>query len=419
MFERLNSSIPCLSSISKLVERSTTVNYSHVTDWYTYLIRALEEVPPKPSCKDEFINECRILYRDQPTILRVVEQFSENYLPVNAIQWYTRDGFLYKVLNKSLREKNQKAIQMLHFLIHDLNAQLKTEFKSNKQQWMRSESSYIYRGQLMSLEELEQLKKSQGETVFVNSFLSTTTDLSVAQMFSGSGNYRQTDPIQSVIFHIDWGDSNPREGLADIHNLSYNRDEGEILLSPTCVLNFLDCTFDEINSVWNAKFTRLATMDDPLIRIHDDEYLMRLELILVYFMDKNNNENDDASDIDSETSSSMSLNIFSQRNHHFGIATVMDDIILLQQEIEVSEQSSITLMADDSDRFQLKMLRNFNRDSMNENLEIFEIKIHYLYDSLGTIFKKKGNLLKAYYYYQKAATYDKPQSQTTYTRQVS
>jgi hypothetical protein len=42
-----------------------------------------------------------------------------------------------------------------------------------------------------------------------------------------------------------------------------------------------------------------------------------------------------------------------------------------------------------------------------------------LYDALGGVFKTKGKLMEAYYYFQKASVYDKPQSQTTYTTLVS
>jgi hypothetical protein len=287
------SQVPSLTSASKMTERSTSVNYSYVTDWYIYLIRALQEVPPARTCKEKFVEECCVLYEDNPSILKAIKEFSNTYVPEDAIRWYTRDGFLFKVLNRILREKNQRAIQLLHFLIYDLNQQLKNELKTTEQDWMRADIVRLYRGQLMSMEELQQLRKNKGEQLFVNSFLSMTTDLAVANMFSGAGAFGSDDPIQSVIFHIEWADFSPKQGLADVHRLSFNGDEGEILLSPTYTVNLLDCTYDERERAWNAIFSRIAQTDDPLIRISDDERLMRLELSLRHLIAEKEASNDD------------------------------------------------------------------------------------------------------------------------------
>lgn len=130
------SEMPPLTSASKTLERSTTVTYSYVTDWYINLIHALQEVPPPRTCSDKFVEECSLLYADNPSVLQAIREFSHTYAPEEAIRWYTRDGFLYKVLNRVLCEKNQETIQLLHFLIYDLNQQLKNELKSTKQDWM-------------------------------------------------------------------------------------------------------------------------------------------------------------------------------------------------------------------------------------------------------------------------------------------
>jgi hypothetical protein len=74
---------------------------------------------------------------------------------------------------------------------------------------------------------------------------------------------------------------------------------------------------------------------------------------------------------------------------------------------------------DNSGKFELKTLRSFTPDALDHGPKIHDEMIVTLYDALGGVFKIKGKLMEAYYYYQKASVYDKPQSQTTYTRQVS
>jgi hypothetical protein len=408
--------LPPLTSASKTVERSTSTTYSYLTDWYINLIRALEEVPPARTCKEKFIEECCILYEHNLTMLNAIKEFSNTYVPEDAIRWYTRDGFLYKVLNRILREQNQQAIQLLHFLIYDLNRQLNNELRITEQEWMKADTVHLYRGQLMSIEELQQLRKNKGEKLFVNSFLSMTTDLAVANMFSGAGAFGPDDPMQSVIFHIEWADFIPKQGLADIHRLSYNGDEGEILLSPTYTINLLDCVYDEKERVWNAIFSRISQTDDSFIRINDDERLMRLELILRHLIEEKDTSNDDTEEM---------LDPFSiSRDDDFDFtrkfcSTFVEDVPILLRELQLPELCSVTLKSENSGRFELKTLRSFTADLFDHGPTIHDEMVITLYDALGSVFRAKGKLMEAYYYYQKASMYDKPQSQTSYTRQVS
>ena len=411
------SEVPPLTSASKTIERSTTVTYSYVTDWYINLIHAMQEVPPPRTCKVKFAEECSLLYADNPSVLQAIKEFSHTYAPEEAIRWYTRDGFLYKVLNRVLREKNQETIQLLHFLIYDLNQQLKNELKSTKQDWMTATDTVrLYRGQQMSMEELQQLRKNKGEELFVNSFLSMTTDLAVANMFSGAGSFGPDDRIQSVIFHIEWAEFSPKQGVADIHRLSFNGDENEVLLCPTFTVNFLDCVYDEKARVWNASFSRLAPMEDPLIRISDDERLMRLELTLRYLLEEKDSSDDDDDEEMPDTFSDSQDDKF-EFTRKF-CSTFVEDVPILQRELDLPELCSVTINSDNSDRFELKTFRSFTADSLDHGPKIEDEMVITLYDALGSVFKTKGKLMQAYYYYQKASIYDKPQSQTTYTRQV-
>lgn len=276
---------------------------------------------------------------------------------------------------------------------------------------MKADNVHLYRGQQMSREELQQLRKNKGEQLFVNSFLSMTTDLAVATIFSGAGAFGPDDSMQSVIFHIEWADFDAKQGLADIHHLSFNGDEGEILFSPTYTVNLLDCVYDEKERVWNAIFSRLAPTDNPLIRINDDERLMRLELTLRHLIEeKKDSSNDDMEEMLDDDKFEFTRKF---------CATFIEDVPILQRELELPEFCSVTLNDDDSGRFELKTFRSFTGDSLDHGPEIHDEMVITLYDALGSVFKTKGKLMEAYFYYQKASIYDKPQSQTSYTRQVS
>ncbi|CAF4323474.1 unnamed protein product [Rotaria sp. Silwood2] len=88
----------------------------------------------------------------------------------------------------------------------------------------------VYRGQLMSADELQLIKNNIGEFISINTFLSTTTIRSIAIDFSGNGCQRPQ--YESVLLHItiDLTLTNVKP-YANISHLSSMEDENEILLS--------------------------------------------------------------------------------------------------------------------------------------------------------------------------------------------
>ena len=95
----------------------------------------------------------------------------------------------------------------------------------------------LYRGQQISASELKQLKACVGGRIAMISFVSTTKDPAVAEMFAGYGEYRPE--IESVIFEIIIDESvhdYERSPFADISTLSAKEDEDEVLLCLGTVL---------------------------------------------------------------------------------------------------------------------------------------------------------------------------------------
>lgn len=90
----------------------------------------------------------------------------------------------------------------------------------------------LYRGQLITPDELENFQKSVGKIISMTSFTSTTRNLNVARYFCGMGDQRPQ--LESVIFEIIFQKSEfteqPPLPFADIHHVSVNEYEDEILL---------------------------------------------------------------------------------------------------------------------------------------------------------------------------------------------
>jgi hypothetical protein len=72
------------------------------------------------------------------------------------------------MLNKALRKQNIDILFLFRFFIRDIHRKL----KQNQYQY----SIRFYRGQMLSNDELNNLRKSIGEFISINSFFSTTTN---------------------------------------------------------------------------------------------------------------------------------------------------------------------------------------------------------------------------------------------------
>ena len=145
-----------------------------------------------------------------------------------------------------------------------------------------------------------------------------------------------------------------------------------------------------------------------VFRMSDDERLMRLELTLRHLIvekDSSDDENEEMSDTPSDSDNEKF-----EFTRKFCSAFV-EDVPILQRELNLPELCSVTLKNDNSGRFELKTLRSFSADSLDHGPKIGDEMVITPYNALGGVFKKKGKLMQAYYYYQKASIYDKPQSQ--------
>lgn len=364
-------------------------------DWFNTLLNILQENQPSSNGKDIFLKYCRELYANEPRILHTINEFDLTYTAEQAIQWYTREGFAYRLLNQALRQKDQNLIILLHFFIFDLEHQLLKQLTESE--FVHFE---VYRGQLMSMEEINLLIRKIDRTMFLCSFLSTTTDLEVAMMFSGAGSYTQDSPIQPVIFHIKYDTFQPTRGVANIQHISFSQDEDEILFSPLHILNPINAFYDEDTNAYRVKCDVSGDRYD--IRIDLDQRLIELDILLRIL-------------IQSEANSDL--------NNHEQCIELTKDVILLRQELIFPQISNATLETIDSretscHRFQLDILRSFHNNSLDHRPLIRNDIAAALYDCLATLYKCKGQFECALKYYEKAANYDQDNVRTKFTRKV-
>ena len=133
---------------------------------YTYLLKEiLFDMKDEYQAKDKLVEYCRIQYADNEFQLGLIDQFDLEYNGQLAIQWYKKESFLYSMMNGALRMQDIETIVQTGFFVHDIHKQIVEMY--NKQMHEHKEMT-IYRGQVISLDELSRLQKSIGGLISFN-----------------------------------------------------------------------------------------------------------------------------------------------------------------------------------------------------------------------------------------------------------
>ncbi|CAF0799958.1 unnamed protein product [Didymodactylos carnosus] len=229
--------------------------------------------------KADFINQCRIYYRKWKRYLIDIDEFARTYTPKEAVQWYTKESFVYRLINKVFRQQNLRGIFAIRFFIRDLFYQLKDLYNDYLTPDYLDDG-YIcrcYRGQRMTQIELKNL--TEGKLISANSFLSTTVDRTIALNFIGDVLNETDEDIQFVLFEIEIKIEHDaplkRKPFAYISHLShFEKSEEEVLIMVGSFFKIDKKRYDEEKKVWNVKVT-LINEDDGRINITKDYQILK------------------------------------------------------------------------------------------------------------------------------------------------
>ncbi|UJR19231.1 hypothetical protein I4U23_022360 [Adineta vaga] len=234
--------------------------------WHQMLIYILRQMPQDQQSKDEMLDICRNFYRYNRRELEKIELFRLTYTSDKAIEWYTKDCFLYKLLNKALRTEDIELLHLFRFFIIDLCSALEKECLQLKNQT----NLITYRGTQILNEQLEILKQSEGKIISMNGFFSTSRDIKVSLVFAGQS---QPEAIfQSVLFEIKIDPSSTAVVFADIERESRIKSEEEVLFSLNTVFKIEFVGFDSELNIWKIK---LITTNEGTEKIQ--EYIKSIE----------------------------------------------------------------------------------------------------------------------------------------------
>ncbi|CAF0821783.1 unnamed protein product [Adineta steineri] len=171
---------------------------------------------------------CCNLYSGNINELNVIDEFKSDYDPKHAIWWYTRECFIYQMLNRAFRTLDADIIVRIGFFIHDLHQQI-DQLHQRQLPNYRGSTFIVYRGQGLLKSDFDKLKKTKGGFLSFNNFLSTSMNKDVSLDFAERGSTKADMVGILFIMTIDSRDSSTP--FASIKEVSYYEVEDEILFS--------------------------------------------------------------------------------------------------------------------------------------------------------------------------------------------
>ncbi|CAF1166905.1 unnamed protein product [Rotaria sordida] len=217
--------------------------------WFQLLVDILRKIPQTDRAKQDMLDKCREYYALNKTEMKKIEQFELTYTEDKAIEWYTRDAFVYRLVNKALRTEDVELLYLFRLYITDLCSQLEHEWKRMYNE--KTEILTLYRGQTMSIEELDKLNNSIGILISTNGFFSTTRDIQIALEFLAPHSDDQT----TVLFEIKADCRLQTVVFADIDNFSQMEGEQEVLFGLRSVFKINNIRFDPKLCCWKIQMT--------------------------------------------------------------------------------------------------------------------------------------------------------------------
>ncbi|CAF0995776.1 unnamed protein product [Adineta steineri] len=212
--------------------------------------------------RQEMIEMCRLKYENNPTDKEKINEFESSYQHSDALEWYTKNSFLYRLLHQALRAEDIDTIFKLRYYIYDLHNQL-AQLHTSYLYSLPSDQPILtlYREQRMKITELTRLQENINKLISMNNFLSTTNNVTAAIFFAGDGCLNDPDGEVSVVYQITIDTSVPHSiPFAKIQYESIFEDEDEVLFSMASV--FRIDSIEKYGALWVVELTLINKEDE-------------------------------------------------------------------------------------------------------------------------------------------------------------
>lgn len=360
---------------------STDKNRQDPTFMYFQLIKEIllhqNSEETEEQRRTEFIKYCQQICADDEESLQIIRDFEVNYLNDLAIYWYTRECFIYRILNRSLRQNEISVLYRFRYFLCHLHQQIVSQ---SEIQTYKYSSIIVYRGQNISQEHFHQLESNRNGYLSFNSFLSTSFNRNIAKRFTYGTQI-------GVLFEIYVDTTMQTFPFAPIEHISYQQgvlNEKEVLFS-------IGTVFRIVGIEKEKDFHRIQLMLTNEIDQQLNQYTQRLK-----------------NEVLSPHSFLSLIKLFyelKQYEYFEEFIRILQDDFFLNNQFELIGQieNLFGLIYHDQGHFN-KALKYLEKS--RENLLIFFDETHprlaSTYNNLGIVYSSQSNYNKALQFYQLA-----------------
>jgi tetratricopeptide (TPR) repeat protein len=233
---------------------------------YSQLLKeTLINIEYDQNSKNEFFDYCfqqlNILNLNQ---INIIKEFQNNYEKHSPIWWYTRECFIYQMINKALRTENIDLLIKMGFFIRDLHQQIQNLYSTQEHS-----SMIVYRGQGMTNNQFEKLFRCKGGLISFHNFLSTSLEKQISLHFARRA--MEKPGLRGIIFRmkIDSKLIHLSSPYASLNKLSYFQNhEKEILFSTHTVFRIQHIRqMKEENKIWLVDLKLTTNQDDVQLQL--------------------------------------------------------------------------------------------------------------------------------------------------------
>ncbi|CAF4808606.1 unnamed protein product, partial [Rotaria sp. Silwood1] len=206
---------------------------------YTQLLKeALLEIEDDDvkSIKD-LVKYCRLQNDVDEDEIKLVEREYRDHTP---IWWYTAETFIYPMLNRGLRQMDVDIILKMGFFIRHLHQHI-TELHREQKASMPAKFQ-VFRGQGLSIEDFEKMKKTKGGLMSFNNFLSTSRNREISFNNFARPAALNTNSVGILfIMNIDTAIcTKSSTSFAEVSKVGYYKDKEEEILFSTHAIFRID-----------------------------------------------------------------------------------------------------------------------------------------------------------------------------------
>jgi tetratricopeptide (TPR) repeat protein len=358
----------------------TNTETSELNDHFIYsqlLIDYLLRIKPITTDEKELISLCKDEYKGNENELNIIREFEEQYSSDQALWWYTRETFVYRLLNKAFRIQNLDLLLIFRFFIRDIQRLIEQNKYTN--------SICVYRSYLMSNEEIQLFKDSIGEFISVNCFFST--NLHRQQTISSLNNSDITNDLEKVLFEITADPPvDTHKPFSNITPLSYFPGEEQIFFTLGSIfrLDSIHLQDDDKERIWiirmklsTDKHRRLKYLCEHMKHQYHSEQMNILSFGRVL---RKMTKLDEAEKFYRRFLKELPFDHPNIADCHYGLGIVTDEKGDYESSLEWHQKS-----------IEIK----------KQTLKINDPSLGYSYNSIANVYQKKGDYKRALEYYNK------------------